>query len=1450
MTTNLFTHTPVPYNSSTSPVENLATELTEAFSRLESIILSDNLIPSFSKIIGDYLLLDVNFHGFEEDLIETISLTESSNDIVLSSDVLNILSVSYLDRDSNEVKYLEEKTPAQEFTKTSQYKVLGKVVHLSGSLNTDTLKVTYRGVKKEFGNLKLKPNVLKDSDNKYLLTLEVVQGKECFIDYGHDLPSNLEKYFGNVNLPENKINLMIKTSEGFRLVPFETVTLNGTKIIFNTSEALDDNYEAVVYVNNISISQFLDSFYKEFITHSHNKDGNEELISHKNLVDLYKNNNTIFYKDVDIVNYEHPQYLNREGYNPTLTAVYENALLGDLLLSSKITERDQDYKTLLKNSNSIMFGDPIRGTRILYDSDKEALTILSGNGLNGLEITVGSNKKAISINQESYIKETDNVLEIRGKNDTVSIVGTGDSTLKTDNIVNKENFKTKIATAEEVVIGNNSLINKDKNLEINLKDSTQKTNILVTVPSHFNDLSSSQMSTKNLILRDEDKISLDDDNYITKGENGFEVITDQWKLQSSGRRSGIILGTSSSLEANIYTADYLGQKATLNDSSLYVEPPKGSDIYLLKNTDYPYTYGSKEYVFNKLEAGKETVTNLKAWRKSDLHVGDSYGYMLTLATTDEARKNGLKIGRTRLSVIGEGIDCPEGMTVLESLSTIHFISPLPENEVSCGDLTYQAVNTGNLQIFGDVNVQNSAYIVDNLVVGERITATNLTASGEVSTQDFTARGVTNLNGETVISGTVAINNKVTITGETKINGSVKVFDLTTDNFLNVNGTLTVEGQTLLNNNLIVDGKINTAGGFTTNGPIESDSLRTGPITCETIKTVGGLTSDGEVTLTGPVTIHGSFLMNGNALVQGALETVSELTAKSSYITTNSVVDGRLTVGGSTLLNDSLTVGKKLSVQEDIYTPGGIESKTITTTELTSQSVRATMLLRADGGITSTGPVELNGSLSLKGNSTITGSVSISEDLTTKSLNVMNNVDINNRLTVLGAVYLESSSIQIGKRDSSTTIIGTLQLDTPYLTLTGSMRVYEELEVSGDVNLAGKLIVSEEIQGTSATINNVKVVGTLTAEVAEFSRRSIFGDGLRATGEVEATRIRALESNLGSSTATDIYVSSALTMGAGSTVKVETLIADSITQTSPLNEVKLAGKLILSNDIVSQGEIVLGEDSVKWSNEATGAYLAPGKLRLGRNSVIAGSQIAAGQGTPLTGNNGYTFSDMNNTGIYGSLLTEQTAGESVNIFVNGTNKAWVGKDEIGLSSSSKYDKHMVTLDVLKTAISDLRESLAIDPNSLVEKCYPINSIFITMDSRTPEAIFGFGTWMRFSAGRTLVGVVNEAEVGGSIAGGLVAPSYLKVTQAGTVAGDYEVSLTGEQNGPHLHGYPGDDQLGPAFGLGIYNDNTSGYDAKSHFGGYTSRMYTTTTDGKGTPHTNIQPSTMVNMWRRIG
>ena len=79
MTTNLFDHNVVAVNSSVSPVENLANEVSDAFTKLEKIIQTDNILPSFSKIIGDYLLTSVNFHGIEEELTETFPLLKDSS---------------------------------------------------------------------------------------------------------------------------------------------------------------------------------------------------------------------------------------------------------------------------------------------------------------------------------------------------------------------------------------------------------------------------------------------------------------------------------------------------------------------------------------------------------------------------------------------------------------------------------------------------------------------------------------------------------------------------------------------------------------------------------------------------------------------------------------------------------------------------------------------------------------------------------------------------------------------------------------------------------------------------------------------------------------------------------------------------------------------------------------------------------------------------------------------------------------------------------------------------------------------------------------------------------------------------------------------------------------------------------------------------------------------------
>lgn len=1450
MTTNLFNHTTIPQNSSVSPVENLALETSEAFSRLEKIIVSNKIIPSFSDIIGDYILLDVNFHGFDSDYTETISLSGRSSDIILSNDVLNILSVSYLDNITNDEVYLEEKAASQQFTDVNQFKVFGKVIHLSGSFDSNSIKVVYRGVKKEFGNLKLKPNVITNESGEYKLSLKQESGLTYFIEYNKDLPSNVLKYFGGYSIDKEKTYLLIQTLDGFVNIDFLDAYVSGTKIYFTLTEELDDEYLATVYVNNVTISEFLQAFYTEFMNHNHDKDGNEELISHSNLTDLYKNTNTIFYKDTNVVNYEHPQYLNREGYNPTLTSVYENALLGDLLISSKINSLDQEYKTLLKNSNSIMFGDPIRGTRILFDAEKEALNVLTGNGLNGIEITVGRDKKAVVINSESYLKETEDSLEIRGINSIVKIGGHNndhgeyvESILHTDNIQNEGSVKTDNLKAESVVIGNNVLKNEGENIFVEKYDDSLNTGLYVKIKTHIDELVATSFSSNNYTIEDGDRISLDDKNYIEKGDKGFDVVTDSFNVKSSSRKSGLVLGVPDQLTANLYTADYMGQASTLNDSDLYLEPSGGSDIYFLKNADTPIKYGQVTYIFKETENGMQTVSNLKDWFRATLHVGTTSAYDLSLKTTDNVNKNGLKIGRTRISVIGEGLDCPEGMTVLESLNTFHFISPLPDNEVRCSDLTYQTVNTGDLQIFGNANVQNSLYVIDNIVVGERTTTKSMTVTEDTSTQDLTVRGLTILSGETQINGIVNVNNKVNITGETQINGSLKSFDLTTDNFLKVSGTLTVEGQSLFNNDVIIDGRLTTSSGFTTNGPIESDSLRTGPITAETIKSVGGLSSDGEVRLTGPVIINGSFEMNGNAIINGALETVSEFTAKSVYVTTNMVVDNRVTIGGATIFNDTVAVEGKLSVQSDIYTPGTVESQSVKTVDFTGQTVRATARLYSDGGLIATGPMELDGSFTLRGNSTIVGSSTISDNLSVNSVSVMNNMDISNRLTVQGPVYLESSSIQIGSAGSNVSISGNLQLNTPFLTLTGSMRIYEDLEVSNDVSVSGNVTISETLKGTDAVFNSTAINGTLKAEVAEFARRTFFGDGLKAIGEVEADRVRASESNIGKTSATTLFVTESLTMGAGSKTQVESLSATAFSQTSPLATNNFAGQVNLANRLISESDITLGDEAIRFSNDVEGAYLSPGTLRLGPNSNITAGGLTAAKGLPTQTaiERGMTFQGLSTTGFYATDYLGSVPSNCLSFFVSGKNRAFLSASEVNLQSTEDYDDHLITLGDLKAALAEVKSTLAVNPQDIAEKCYPINSIYITMDGRDPRDILGFGLWMRFSAGRTLVGVINESDLGGELKGGLTIPTGMPLTTAGAMVGEYTHKLTEEEMPSHSHDFISDN----------YGNTNRGHMGEPFQQESRAKTYSNVIGKTGgdKPHNNVQPSTIVNMWRRV-
>ena len=1353
MNTNFFEHETVPQNSSVSPVENLAIEVGDAFDRLASILNTTSVLPSLSSVIGSYLLLDVNYHGFENEYTESFSIESSTKDIVLATEPTDILSVSYLNATTNTEVYLDSKLPSQEFTSKSEFKVIGRVLSLSGDYSSITLKVKYRGIRKEFGNLKLKPNVIKNSNNTYLVPLVKQQGADYKVTYDTNLSTNFEKIFGSTVIDPSRVFLIIKDNDQYKNIQYLSTYVSGNDLVFSLNEELDDQYDAVVYISNTSISEFLESFYKEFITHAHDKSASEQMVNHSDLTDMYKNTSTIFYKDLGITNYDHPQYLNREGYNSSLTAVYENAMLGDLFLASKINEYDQDYKTLLKNSNSILFGDPIRGSKIYYDSSKKAVTLLSGNSLNGLNIEVGVNEKALLINNTSYIKEDADSLKIYGKNNSVEVVALNSSetaVLQSQKIIGTTSVETPSISTSELNLGN-VLISKDgDNVHASVKDPLVPTKYTSSVTTDYEDLNADKFNAADILLNDGDKISVDADTYITKKENGFNVVSKENSLiTSSGIRTGLTIGKNEALGVTVYTSDYLGQPSSQIDTSVYIETPSKTDMYHLQSTEEELTYGTNKYKFGVIKDGYTTIESLKDWRRSNIHAGDSTFYSINLKPSDGVKKNGIVIGNTKISAIGPGLDCPPGMTLIESSDTVSIIKPLPEDQIECSDVSYQNLNAGDTQVFGNLSVDDSISAVENIMAGESLISRTLAVSEVATIKSLNVQTESIFSGTSEFNGAVSILNRLSVTGSAEIGGSLTSTDISTENYANIGGTLTVDGQTILNNNVIVEGRIRTSGGFTTTGPVECDSIKTGPIEAQAIHAVGGLTAEGIIQLTGPAKVDGSLSVNGNTLIQGSLESTSEFTTNSLYVTDSTVMGGRLTVSGSSVL--------------------------------------------------------------------------------------------------------EGQSIAIGKSGSSITLTGNLQFDAPTTTMTGDVRIFKQLNIAEDLNVSGDIKTSSTLSATNLKVSaSATIDGLLKADSGEFNRKTYFVEGIKANGDSEFTRLRASESTLGAAMTTTLFVNEALTMGPDSTVKTERLITSEFSQTSSSADVLFSGPAQFLSPLKILSKVIIGNSAIENGRNTSGVLLTDREIIMGNNSLIKATKIFATKGLPIGSNQdknaGFCFEASSNNGgtdgDTGFFATNGTGsgidGSDLEFWIDGAKKGVISKNKVAYNSNSSFDQHLVNIEMLKEAIADLDSKLTQMNKATGDRFWPINSIYTTMDERNPAEVMGFGTWIKFAPGRTLVGTVNVADPGGQISGGLVGPVGFNLTASGSTYGDYTHILTEAELPSHAH-----DML---IGVPANNGRKDIQDWWDQLSTY-HRGQKTAKVGGDQPHNNVQPSITVNMWRRI-
>lgn len=422
---NLFEHTVQPLGLTTSPVEDLALEVTDAFEKIQSIVATDPyMIKTFKDAIGSPMFVSLKQHAINKTITESHNILDTESTIVLENvPDKDSISVYYISTLTGDIVNLVGVGNNNDFTAKDQFKAEGKLLKLNVNIpesKSTVFTVTYHTTTFSLNNKKILPNVIKDSDNSWTYTPENLTSDSFQIILKSNLSNRLDEFKSDLN----KDILFFKSTNLNDWLPIEvnSYTIVENTVTINTETIVDPNSKVVMFINNTSISELLDSLYKEFIEHDHSSSNVTKNIDVKDIVNRVVNKNNISYTSDHVPNYSFPQYFNREGYNPNIDSVYENSILGDVFISRLLSNDGTKYKGLDTDSNKLIFGDPELGHYFKYNRQADALDLSSNNLSNGLNIkTIDQAKYGLRLNNSKLASLTTS-LKIMPENNIVEII--------------------------------------------------------------------------------------------------------------------------------------------------------------------------------------------------------------------------------------------------------------------------------------------------------------------------------------------------------------------------------------------------------------------------------------------------------------------------------------------------------------------------------------------------------------------------------------------------------------------------------------------------------------------------------------------------------------------------------------------------------------------------------------------------------------------------------------------------------------------------------------------------------------------------------------------------------------------------------------------------------------------------------------------------------------------
>lgn len=775
-----FNHTPQS-SSSINQVENLAQEVNEAFLAIEDITFQDSTEnASIASSIGsldnsyikEYLPSNGLIQNYQQHLYFPDNSQEASLDLIpsIASSSLSAVSISNLTDPSQTYSY---KTSGILLTK-NDFTFVNKKVVFGGPVGNNDLVITYKGynVTDNSQGFDLKYNVLRITqvDGSLLKDFPVSNINGTYTISGYNFKNMCSQFVQNIinTSPEELLKYVAIYDSNSTRIEIINISINTSKITFQTNDNVTETVK--VYVANSSLGSLIEHLYKLFYIHDHGTNGGSS-ISHGNLVSLYENTYNedgspkIQYQTSSKKNYDHPQYLNREGYIDDET-VYNNSMLGDLLISS--TDPSNRNNNVNDDSFRLVFGDYSSGHKAYYYHGDDCL-LIDSMSKNGIKLSVAKNKKALSINNHSLI-DVHNIagqdylqLSLQSTIDNEKDVGIFKIVRKKLNVDNTlsddDSAKIQVYSGEYSLITIKDELNILNSGKISFGDPAYIEIVKENDGLHFKEIIEDGATSLGLGIYfdtniyaaqakithlDADNIHLSENQKIVFGTNDHTQNYTQYinynnnllnikttgpvNFQNNGRLTGISLDGRQS----IYTSTAQGSSVNdlLEATDLYVETKR--DVYFVKN-DYNFVQGS---------------TNLQTIPRSNIYSGNSYSNTFTVVF-EEDKTNGFVLNsnnkvfsqKDTQSNISTIIQANNGVVIANNYS-LNTTTGIP-------NITYGKLKGFDFYAEGDKNSAAGFYGNVIIPVGNKLT----------------------VNGDTAFNGVIEFTNKVTFTNNTIFEGN-------------------------------------------------------------------------------------------------------------------------------------------------------------------------------------------------------------------------------------------------------------------------------------------------------------------------------------------------------------------------------------------------------------------------------------------------------------------------------------------------------------------------------------------------------------------------------------------------------------------------------------------------------------------------------------------------------